>query len=172
MTFVLRLLGQLSDRDRGLYARWSLSPESHRVLRDAWLAITHAGGALVSMASVVLPLWLGFWDRSASWSAAASLAISHVVVQVIKRLVGRPRPDKPVGIDHPDRFSFPSGHATSSLAVTLAYSVAFPHLAAPLVGFGMLVGWSRVALGVHYPGDVVAGQLIASLTVLGVTLLG
>ena len=65
MTFVLRLLGQLSDRDRGLYARWSLSPESHRVLRDAWLAITHAGGALVSMASVVVPLWLGSWRRSA-----------------------------------------------------------------------------------------------------------
>ena len=141
-------------------------------MRDAWLAITHAGGAIASIASVVVPIWLGLWDRSASWSAAASLAISHVVVQVIKRLVGRPRPDKPVGIDHPDRFSFPSGHATSSLAVTLAYSVAFPHLAAPLVGFGMLVGWSRVALGVHYPGDVVAGQLIASLTVLGVTLLG
>lgn len=170
MSRVVRLIGQLSERDRGLYLRWSLTTDSARAMLDLWIVITHAGGATVSLAAVTLPLVLGPWDRSASWSAAASLAISHLVVQVIKRFVGRPRPDKPVGIDHPDRFSFPSGHATSSLAVTLAYAVAFPSLAIPLIGFGLLVGWSRVALGVHYPGDVIAGQLIAAITVLGVTL--
>lgn len=172
MTRVLRLIDHLSERDRGLYARWSLTEDSTRVIRDMWILITHAGGAAVSIAAVTLPLWLRPWERSVTWVAAASLVISHLVVQVIKRFVGRPRPDKPVGIAHPDRFSFPSGHATSSLAVTLAYGVAFPHVAVPLVGFGLLVGWSRVALGVHYPGDVLAGQLIASATVLGVSLVG
>ncbi|MEZ4412189.1 MAG: phosphatase PAP2 family protein [Gemmatimonadales bacterium] len=172
MTRVLRVIGQLSERDRGLYLRWSLSKDSARALRETWILITHAGGTTVSIAAVALPLWLRPWDRSVTWVAAASLAISHLAVQVIKRFVGRPRPSKPIGIDHPDRFSFPSGHATSSLAVTLAYAVAFPHFAVPLVGFGLLVGWSRVALGVHYPGDVLAGQVIASATVLGVSLIG
>ena len=72
----------------------------------------------------------------------------------------------------PDRFSFLSGHAIASLAVALSYGVGFPPLAAPLVGLGLLVGWSRVVLGVHYPGDVLAGQLIAAVTVLSVTLIG
>lgn len=169
MTRVVRLRGHLAARDRGLYLRLSLPADSARALRNLCIVITHAGGATATLAAVVLPLALGLWRPSASWSAAASLVISHVVVQVIKRFVGRPRPDKPVGIDHPDQFSFPSGHATSSLAVALAYAVAFPSLTLPLVGFGILVGWSRVALGVHYPGDVVAGQLIAALTVLSVT---
>lgn len=172
MTRVLRLIGHLSERDRGLYRRWSLSEDSTRVVREMWILITHAGGSTASIAAVALPLWLQPWDRSVTWGAAASLVVSHLIVQVIKRTVGRPRPDKPVGIGHPDRFSFPSGHATSSLAVTLAYAVAFPHLTVPLVGFGLLVGWSRVVLGVHYPGDVLAGQVIASATVLGVSLLG
>ncbi len=171
MTFVPRLIGHLSARDRGLYARWVLRADSARATRDAWIVITHAGGATVTILAAALPLVLAPGDQALRWTAAASLAISHVAVQAIKRFVGRPRPDRPVGIDHPDRFSFPSGHATSSLAVALAYAVAFPPLAVPLVGFGMLVGWSRVALGVHYPGDVVAGQLIAALTVLAVTTL-
>jgi undecaprenyl-diphosphatase len=171
VTFVPRLIGHLSAHDRGLYDRWALGEDTARLTRRAWIAITHAGGATATILAALLPFCLPHGDRSAGRMAAASLAISHLIVQVIKRRVSRPRPDRSLGVPHPDRFSFPSGHATSSLAVALAYAAAFPQFAVPLVGFGLLVGWSRVALGVHYPGDVLAGQLIASLTVLGVTLL-
>ena len=140
-------------------------------LRRGWLVVTHAGGATATIAAVLIPLILVPWPRADSWRAALSLAVSHLVVQVIKRFVCRPRPDGPVGISIPDRFSFPSGHATASLAVALAYAAAFPSITVPLVALGLIVGWSRVALGVHYPGDVLAGQLIATLTVLAVTLL-
>jgi undecaprenyl-diphosphatase len=172
MTFVPRLIGRLSERDRGLYDRWTLRDDSALSRRRAWTVVTHAGGASVTIGAVLLPLWLEPWPRALSWRAGLSLLISHVVVQIIKRFVGRPRPEGPIGMVCPDRFSFPSGHATSSLAVALAYGVAYPPLAAPLVALGLLVGWSRVVLGVHYPGDVLAGQLIAALTVLGVTLSG
>jgi undecaprenyl-diphosphatase len=171
MTFVLRLIGHLAQRDRGLYARWSLRDDSAVALRRGWLVVTHAGGATVTIAAVLIPLVLAPWPRTDSWRAALSLVISHLVVQAIKRFVCRPRPDGPVGISIPDRFSFPSGHATSSLAIALAYAAAFPSIRVPLVTFGLVVGWSRVALGVHYPGDVLAGQLIATLTVLAVTTL-
>ena len=56
------------------------------------------------------------------------------------------------------------------MAVGLSYGLSLPVLALPLIAFALIVGWSRVVLGVHYPGDVVFGQLIAVLTVAGMAL--
>ncbi|MGE0440999.1 MAG: phosphatase PAP2 family protein [Gemmatimonadales bacterium] len=167
---MLGLLARLDARDRRLFERWSLDAEASRLRRAAWIGVTWLGSAAVTIGLVVLPLVFAPWPRALTWRAGLALGLSHVVIQVIKRLVGRERPSERLGargvIANPDRFSFPSGHATSSLALALSYAVAFPSLAAPLVGAGLLVGWSRVALGVHYPGDVLVGQTIAALTVL------
>ena len=64
----------------------------------------------------------------------------------------------------PDEFSFPSGHATSAMAIAVVYAAAYPAYALPLVVVAATVGFSRVRLGVHYPGDVLAGQVIAIVT--------
>jgi undecaprenyl-diphosphatase len=52
------------------------------------------------------------------------------------------------------------------MSVAIAYAAAYPTLAMPLLLFAMLVGMSRVFLAVHYPGDVLVGQLLALLTYL------
>jgi len=82
--------------------------------------------------------------------------------------VSRPRPSNALDcaalVVEPDRFSFPSGHSAAAMAVAFGYAMAFPSLTAPLVSIAFLVGASRVFLGVHYPGDVLVGQLIAVLT--------
>jgi undecaprenyl-diphosphatase len=118
--------------------------------------------------AAVLPLAFGGTFADAARRALSILVVSHLVVQLVKRTVSRPRPSNVVEcttlVVEPDKFSFPSGHATAAMAVAFGYAMSFPALAGPLVSIAFLVGASRVFLGVHYPGDVFVGQLIAVLT--------
>ena len=139
-------------------------------LDQAMRAITHLGDAATTVLAVLFVLWL---DRGAEAGkvAAFALAASHLVVQVLKRTVSRPRPVLPVGvqslIEAPDRFSFPSGHAAAALSVTLGLGLALPGFAAAGLAFlGALVGATRCYLGVHYPGDVLVGWCLALAGVL------
>jgi len=110
----------------------------------------------------------------ASVQAGLALLLSHLVVQVIKRRVIRERPHLRVVIGPhvvvPDKFSFPSGHSCAVMSVAFVHAVTYPWLAWPLLLIPMLVGLSRVRLGVHYPGDVFAGQAIAIAT--GILVMG
>jgi undecaprenyl-diphosphatase len=125
---------------------------------------THLGDAPVPMGIVAL-LLLG-WVPGVGVQAALVLALSFLLSQGLKRTISRPRPNLPEGlrslIDPPDRFSFPSGHASASLAVALPLAAAFGGPVAILIlALALLVGISRCYLGVHYPGDVLAGWVLA-----------
>lgn len=102
--------------------------------------------------------------------AAFALIVSHLLSQLFKRVVSRPRPTLPIGlgsvIDPPDRFSFPSGHASATLSVALPLFLALPTAAGgPILLLALIVGISRCYLGVHYPGDVLVGWALGALAV-------
>ena len=161
------LLQRLDARDRALFDRWTIDRST--ASRRAWIILTHMGGLWCSVAAATVPLLVASTVlRAAAFRAFLGLAVSHVVVQILKRNVLRVRPTEELGheslVHVPDEFSFPSGHATAAMAVALAYAMAFPMLALPLVALATLVGFSRVCLGVHYPSDVLVGQTIAIVT--------
>lgn len=159
------LIQRAGARDRALFERFCLSADSSGTRLRFWRAVTRAGGAVVTLVASIVPL---LWDGALAMAARRSLAVlvlSHVIVQVVKRSVGRPRPASSHAVaDVPDRFSFPSGHAAAAMSVAIGYAASFPALAVPLYAGAMVVGASRVMLGVHYPGDVAAGQVIALIT--------
>jgi undecaprenyl-diphosphatase len=161
-------LQRLDARDRAMFSRLCLSPACREGTRAFWSFITHLGGARASIGLCLAALVFPSVHWTQVWATLLLLGWSHLAVQVVKRTVGRPRPRLTEGLESlieiPDRFSFPSGHSCAAMAVAIGFSTAFPTLAVPLLILAMLVGFSRVMLGVHYPGDVVVGQAIALLT--------
>lgn len=163
------LLARLDSHDRALY-QWLLLAQNARLRsRLFWTGLTHLGGATVTILLVLIPLFAaeGAW-REGAVLAAWTLLVSHLLAQVAKRHTTRPRPAVREGLHWhvaaPDEFSFPSGHSCAAMAVAFAYALAVPAFAMPLLVLAMLVGFSRVRLGVHYPGDVIAGQALAICT--------
>ncbi len=168
------LIARLDARDRALFVRLSTLENGPRTARMAWTALTHLGGVTCSIAAAVIPVRAGGELGAASHRALVTLIVSHLIVQIVKRTIGRPRPSRSMScavlVQEPDRFSFPSGHSAAAMSVALVYALAFPALAPVLIPLAVLVGASRVCLGVHYPGDVLIGQVIAVLTAIPVVL--
>lgn len=170
---VTSLLARLDSHDRAAFQVLRLDHDAAWNARALWTLLTHAGGATCTILLVLLPMLLagGAW-RTAAVDGAWILAVSHGVVQLAKRSATRPRPcvreGAPAHVASPDAFSFPSGHACAAMSVGLAYAAVFHGWAVVAVTLAVIVGLSRVRLGVHYPGDVLAGQVIAVLTALGV----
>jgi membrane-associated phospholipid phosphatase len=104
-----------------------------------------------------------------------TVAGSSLLNQVVKVAVDRSRPVLPDPVAHANGMSFPSGHAQSAV---VAYSVLLlvflpvlrgtwrPTAVAVAVLMVLGIGFSRVALGVHYVSDVLAGYVLGAAWVL------
>ncbi|HKA60315.1 MAG TPA: phosphatase PAP2 family protein [Gemmatimonadales bacterium] len=128
-----------------------------------WL--THLGGARVTIGTGLGLIAVG--DRDVGVAVLVALTLSHIVVQILKRAVARPRPCDAYGrplalVDLPDPFSFPSGHAAAATAVAGAVSMAHPLAAPVLIPLAAWIAYSRVALRVHHVGDVIAGVALGA----------
>lgn len=114
-------------------------------------------------------------DGPAFFRLVLALLVTFVLVDgVLKPLVARARPPWPglvadTLLSPPTSYSFPSGHAASSVAGAFALARFWPRAAAALWMLAALVALSRVYLGMHYPLDVVAGGVVGGLVAVLVT---
>jgi undecaprenyl-diphosphatase len=104
--------------------------------------------------------------RRDRWLAAAAVAPAAVVVNfAVKRTIGRQRPvitDHPPLARAPSKLSFPSAHATSSLAGAGALSRVDGRARVPLHALAAAICVGRPYLGMHYPSDVLAGAALGA----------
>jgi membrane-associated phospholipid phosphatase len=153
--------------------------------RTAWLTAVMRVATSLGSALVVIPLLLGVGllaHRSRrSWRPLGFLALAvggaTLTSTVIKLLVARPRPAKGALV-HALGYAFPSGHSTTAAAAWLSAAVVLASLTprtALRVVIGtvaavvvVLVGVSRVYLGVHAPTDVLGGWALGTLWLAGV----
>jgi undecaprenyl-diphosphatase len=152
---------------------------SHSAFVRALTIVSTLGGSAVLIWLVALPvvvLVLRQRYRLAIYLALTALGAA-VLDPTLKALVGRARPTVPQPIAHGGGFSFPSGHALDSLicygAVVLVFLPALPRrrrwlLVGPAALVVILVGASRIMLGVHFVSDVIGGWSLA-IAWLGLT---
>ena len=102
-----------------------------------------------------------------------SIAASGLMVDILKVVCGRARPKLLFQSDvygflwlgwHADRWSFPSGHSATIIALMTALWRLWPQHLLFYILVATTVAGSRVVVGAHYLGDVLAGGLIAYLT--------
>jgi undecaprenyl-diphosphatase len=106
--------------------------------------------------------------RKAGVLGLLSMALGVLCTNVIlKHLVARPRPWLDVAglaplIYESDPNSFPSGHTCAAFAAAMIWVRALPEkwMRVTAVVLAVLMGLSRLYVGVHYPSDVVAGALV------------
>ena len=109
--------------------------------------------------------------RKAGFSALCAMLIGLVVVNfTIKPLIARERPWLVIEgfvnlVEEHDPNSFPSGHTNAAFAFALALCMAAPKrwMKVTAVCMAVVMGLSRLYVGVHFPSDVLAGAVIGSL---------
>ena len=122
---------------------------------------THLGDPSIRSVMVILVLALLVHRRA--WRAAltylVTVALAIAAYSAMKEAFARARPHLAPWLDHADTYSYPSGHAAGSMVVLLLAALLLggrPATAAALLLSGA-IGLSRIALGMHWPSDVVGG---------------
>jgi undecaprenyl-diphosphatase len=149
------------------------------------------GGGLLSLMAVLTvvgggwgaltipPLLVPTRTRRFALAFALTIGINTLVVYGLKMAIARPRPwhvmpdIHPMIFAGPSDFSFPSGHAAGSFCYATFVAVfllktrkgALPiAISSVLLVLATGVALSRIALGVHFPGDITAGAIIGATT--------
>jgi undecaprenyl-diphosphatase len=181
----LRLASELREGELGPFDR--AAAHWLELQRGSWdtvmLLLTHSGGELgMTVLCVSSVLLLAALERRKEATFVATCGIGAYLLSAgLKLLFHRARPEAPSHylIALPGSFSFPSGHALGSATVVGSLVVIVHALRLPLfwraiatsVALAYVVGVaaSRVYFGVHYPSDVLGGQLCAAAWIAAVT---
>ncbi|CAN7640049.1 phosphatase PAP2 family protein [Rhizobium sp. LjRoot254] len=141
-------------------------------LGKSWWIIT--GSVIVIIAGILMLRFssdkahrrLGAQAIAMASYVLVSVAISGLISNLVKRAIGRPRPEmfgdhglfslNPFAHDSALE-SFPSGHATTDGAFWTALALLYPPLRWPFLIIGLYLAFTRVFVGAHYPSDVLVG---------------
>jgi len=146
------------------------------LLNTIMIGITHLGGVMMIIFGIIVVIFLLLKKYGSNAFLFTTIVGGSVLLDtILKNIFQRARPQYYPLVIEKD-FSFPSGHAMNSLVFYLALSYLYFHISKNkkrsfLMVFSslilvLLVGISRVYLGVHYPSDIIGGYFFGALWLL------
>ncbi len=158
------MLATLLSHDARLSARVQAFAGRSLWLRRAAIPLARSGDAWLWFVATAIAAAVG-GPSTYPGAALVALAIlgTALAVKLGKTTFRRARPEGTWGdwYRRTDPHAFPSGHAArGALIAVLAFALGPPWLGAITAAWAVLVALSRVALGVHYVSDIVAGALL------------
>lgn len=166
---LFRRMGPFQAFDARVYLTINDMPHPNWANRAANVITVATEGGWIYVIGVLLAYVRG---AHGSWDALKailpSLTIATFIVEFpVKTFFRRRRPfidvvrAMVIG-KKPGSWSFPSGHAASSFAAALILSTAWPRKTPLFYSIASLVGFSRIYVGAHYPGDVLTGAVVGT----------
>ncbi len=167
----MNMLHAIHRLDLELLAR-IFSQGERRMVRPLARALSRSGDGYLHLL-IPLLLWLLAVDDASRFAAllALALCLERGLYWTLKNSLRRRRPQESVPGFHSlvtaaDKFSFPSGHSSAAFLLATALAVVYGGPFVAMFLWAGAVALSRVLLGVHFPGDTIAGALIGCSTAL------
>lgn len=163
----MEILDSLQRADHHLFGSCRRLANRLRVVQQARLLSRSADGAWY----VVLPLLLVVLQVPGAVSFALLVGVAFSVERplywILKNTLRRDRPQQALPgfrsiIVASDQFSFPSGHTSGAFLFTTSLCLVFGSPCAAMLLWALAVAYSRVLLGVHFPGDTLAGAIMGT----------
>lgn len=167
MTEILAALGELDTR---LYLAITGARSAVTAALAVGLAAANVFGAVWWLFALAALRARGLGRRGLAvvLTTVLGLVPAWLVADLLKLVFRRPRPfDVLAGVEvlipRPGDLSFPSGDTAGAFGAAVALGYALPRLRWPAILIASGIALARVAVGVHYPGDVVGGVLVGTL---------
>ena len=141
--------------------------ENPGIFRAIAASFAHSGDSWICLAVTFLIWYFGdpAWKYRMLFITIAFMTTA-LVVMIIKFIVRRKRPEGEWGgmYRKTDPYSFPSGHAARGLLIgVVALGLGPPVFGITLMIWGPIVGLARIAMGVHFFSDVLAGWIVGGI---------
>lgn len=134
--------------------------------KNFYRAISKTGdGLLYALITIAILLFDQTTGYTFFFVTVTAYAIERPLYLLLKNTIRRERPFETLRqftaqVKPSDKFSLPSGHTAGAFVMATLLDMFYPGIAVFAYGWAITIGFSRIALGVHYPGDIIAGALL------------